>query len=150
MYACRSLTTSLKKKSSKLDTTLGCQYCLKYNVILYSAEKATPGQMARRIYKDDPSNGYKRRQPEDEALGEMKPVWGKLVALNGSTRDEELLGEKTSIGRDIGCDITIDNVFISRKRKSSFLPRIFLFNSFSKYWTCMVLSIYDLYYRLCH
>jgi len=133
MFVCPSLTTSLIKKQNKktIDTSLGCSHCLKYNVILYGAEKTTPEQLARRIYADHKHKGYKKRLPEDRSLDENIPIWGKLLALNLMTENEKLQGEKTTIGRSKDCNIVIasndiaSNV-ISRQRKSS-LPSLFFF-----------------------
>lgn len=108
---------------------MGCSLCLKYNVVLYDSEKATPEQLKHRIYGHHTHKGNKRRLPEDRMLDENLPIWGKLSPLNVLTRTEMLQGEKTTIGRGKDCDIVIERDFISRERKSSF-DLHFIFCSF--------------------
>jgi len=106
---------------------------LKYKVTLFGAEDATPEQLACRIYMDHKYRGYKKRRPEDRIPIENIPIWGKLVGKRGLTESEKLQGEKVIIGRDKSCDIVLKNIYVSRRRKSSFAFLEGLFSS-SFHW----------------
>ncbi|GJJ73105.1 hypothetical protein EMPS_05463 [Entomortierella parvispora] len=97
------------------NTSMGCLYCLKYNVELYDAEAPTPEQLACRLYTDHTHRGHKKRRPKDRTPDESMPIWGKLKRLNVVTQMEELQAERTIMGRDKECDIVISSQVVSRR-----------------------------------